>query len=638
LMNDGDNAAKGGGYQWLNFSSAKSQNSKNAHFRVFGKSIWETLVSDPSNDPKEGAAAGEVHGRKSFPELVAVAPKAGELPRVELDTPEGKTHAESALKISWKRGSSSNATTRRARAENDVLSQKIASVRQVLIDVSEGVSSTVLADIKSSVTQMINNAEEGDVIGIQMFSKDMTEIAPLTVILGESERNTLISTLEKIKSESELPYLNDALQKTLANLLNANTGDDYISSIFLFANGYNASNSFSAFNSIEKAEIPTYIFHTSQSWSSETVLRKLAKETEGSYYDANDSSELSELIWDAEIDSSPVVDIEVNTASKQIDINETLSLYVDDNLGEIEITLDYSGNVKNLTMEMISPDGTTNSLTTEDYCEEYSEDGYTDNFCFIDFPSLSTGLWQLRLINAIKADDDEDNYLFYNVNAYPADNHEVIFAGVNPRGGNYLIEKGQPLIIEASVASDLKITGIDIRGELETPDGSQIAFTLNDEGVAPDSKSQDGIYTASLDAPDVGDYGVTVWFDNSANTGSFTNKGPLYARFTPDTKLIPVNQAFTRSAFTAMTVREKHADYDRIMDWLEIVQSNIYPTIGVSYLGLTDGYNAVRHYIKSDWALGELNGVIYKRDPQTEQIIPVGSIVDLLPSAEEAGF
>ncbi len=50
VMNDGDNAAKpkeqGGGYQWLNFSSAKSQNSKNAHYRVFGKSAWETLVTE----------------------------------------------------------------------------------------------------------------------------------------------------------------------------------------------------------------------------------------------------------------------------------------------------------------------------------------------------------------------------------------------------------------------------------------------------------------------------------------------------------------------------------------------------------------------------------------------------------------
>jgi len=572
-----------------------------------------------------------------------------------LDTSVGKTQAKSALNIIWKRGSSSNATRKRTkqgdnnfvindgenfssvvtrlRAANTEPSQKIASVRQVLIDVSEGVPSAVLADIRSAVTQLINNAEEGDVIGIQMFSKNVTEIAPLTVITGESERNVLISTLGNIKSEPELPHLNDALQKALNNLRSDNTDDHYMSSIFLFANGYNASDIFSAFGSIEKAGIPAYIFHTSQSWSSDVVLRKLAKETEGGYYDASDSSELSELLWDAEIDSSPAVDVKVNTAFKQINKDETLPFYIDDSLGEIEITLDYSGSTKNLTLEMLGPDGTTNPLTATDYCEEFSEDNYTDSFCLIDFPSLTSGLWKLHIVGG-----NADNYLYYNVNAYPTDNHEVIYATVNPRGGNYLIEKGQPLIVEASAGSHFKITGIDVKGELEAPDGSQVAFTLNDEGIAPDAKAQDGIYTAALDASNVGDYGVTVWFDNSTNVGSFTNKGYSYARATPPMKLTPVNQAFTRSAFTAMTVREKRSDYDRVMDWLEIVQSNIYVTIGMRDLGLYDGYTAVRHYPKSNSALGELNGVIHRHDPESNKNIPVGSVADLLPNAKEAGF
>jgi len=92
-------AAVSGNFNWLNFSVVKNIGGDTAQRRVYEASGWETLMRQPSEDPRSLRQLA-LPRRGYYPELASVAPDTGEDSSLELNTtPTSVTRG--ALNITW---------------------------------------------------------------------------------------------------------------------------------------------------------------------------------------------------------------------------------------------------------------------------------------------------------------------------------------------------------------------------------------------------------------------------------------------------------------------------------------------------------------------------------------------------------
>lgn len=100
VMNDSWMACKADDFNWLNFSIAKNQTRRNAQYRVYGATAWETLIRPSSEDPRDGSRRARVP-RSYYPDLVAFAPEGNDNASLELPSPNAITESRSDLDIIW---------------------------------------------------------------------------------------------------------------------------------------------------------------------------------------------------------------------------------------------------------------------------------------------------------------------------------------------------------------------------------------------------------------------------------------------------------------------------------------------------------------------------------------------------------
>ena len=96
IMNSEWNA-RSGNYSWLNFSTSLNNTGNTAQYRLYRASDWETLARVPALDPRDGVLMNYPK-RLYYPELAAVAPLAGQAPRIDL---VANNAARSAIQIVW---------------------------------------------------------------------------------------------------------------------------------------------------------------------------------------------------------------------------------------------------------------------------------------------------------------------------------------------------------------------------------------------------------------------------------------------------------------------------------------------------------------------------------------------------------
>lgn len=100
VMNDTWIACEEGDFDWLNFSIPRNQTGRNAQYRAYEASAWETLVRPPSQDPRNGNRVASIE-RPYYPELADFAPPGNEDASLELTAPDAESRARSALNIVW---------------------------------------------------------------------------------------------------------------------------------------------------------------------------------------------------------------------------------------------------------------------------------------------------------------------------------------------------------------------------------------------------------------------------------------------------------------------------------------------------------------------------------------------------------
>ncbi|OUD15341.1 vWA domain-containing protein [Thioflexithrix psekupsensis] len=541
---------------WLNFSTALNfdpSGGKTAQAHVYGKSGWDTLLSDPSTDRKN-------IGRAFYPELAAVKPEPGRLPTVELGTEEATQKARSDLKIEWKQGATQAERTQ-LRATRDghetQANDEVFLVRQFVIDTSAAMSIKDLEAIKATLQSLVSRAESDEVIGIVTFSDTPNVLVPPTRVSSAQQRQHLIDQIKTIKQEPKATALGNALDRAQMDLLAGQFSDEANWLVYLFASGKNTTglSPESVTRSYRDEGILLMSFITEKNVNSE--LDELSRATGGGYWTIEDTNRLAELIAEAEAEASPEVVTTVAMGYKEITGQDAFSFFLDNTLSTAEITVSYFGSSAMVTSQLIAPDGSVIEIP-EDQCEvadiEAEEEGQdADNYyyCWFDVALPMEGAWQLQV------NSDNPVGVEYYVDGLPKDNSNTYFAIVTTSDDEEYVTPGSTVTLHAKLSGKLPITELPLTAVMEGEYGEK-TVSFRDDGVAPDHKANDGEYVAVIDAIEAGYHFITVNFDNSAGTAKYSNHGVSYYNAPgnffsiPKRELETVATRFQRAAYTQL--------------------------------------------------------------------------------------
>jgi hypothetical protein len=169
--------------------------------------------------------------------------------------------------------------------------------------------------------------------------------------------------------------------------------------------------------------------------------------------------------------------------------------------------------------------------------------------CTLEVPAPAPGEWQL----VVEADPPPLDF-YYSVQAETRQPGAAYQAEVWSAVG-YPLAYPYPAVVQAEVRKGLPITNVGLVVSAIGPDGQARPLVLKDDGVAPDDRAADGLYTGYLLYDQNGDYEVRVTFDNKAGTAEYTSLGMEDGGDTT-----PVGENFLLSADTVITVVDFRAD------------------------------------------------------------------------------
>jgi uncharacterized protein YegL len=562
IMNSQYNAV-GGDNRWINFSTSVNNNSPtNAQYRAYQASAWDTLKRPVSQDPRSGSLSS-LSTRLYYSDLAAVAPAAGQMPSIEL--PAAQATARDQLQFVW----SPALSGLQSDDPSAPAQQAIPSIaRQIVIDLSRSLSASQLQDVQQVIGEIIERAEPGDQISIVTYDDTATTAQPLTTISDEASRDALIATVDNLTSGSGEPVMGAALETALTNLTSAGLDTNGTPvAVYLFAHGEfsGTPHPVNVIPDYQSATVPIYAFGLSGEDASISTLQTLAQETGGAFRLAGTPDKLFDGVESAEQDLSPIVDVNIDTDYVLLTDTEPTEIpfYIDDTLGTIEVEVAYLGDLTTASFELIDP--TDNALPITDCEVEAGDDDFDQiTVCYSEVEDVAPGEWLLLGTTS----EPEVDMLYWIGSVIDKDDTSTFQAYIELPHGE-MVTYPEPVVVRASVSQQFPVTDIDVVATIEGPDGSFEVFELADDGVAPDDMAQDGFYSGLLDYTVEGDYLITVYFDNFARTGKFseysTEFAPAPDGSTRDPQLTPVGQDFQRFAETQVNVvgvqEDDHADW-----------------------------------------------------------------------------
>jgi len=537
--------------RWLNFSTAQSNSTQNAHYRVYAANAWETLIRPIEQDPSPASNKRAYH-----PELLTHAPTTGELPSIELDTLEGLAAAVQDLQIIFKPGGM-QAATRSTQAP-----EWIGTVQYIVIDNSTAVSAQYLHHIKAAAQSVIDQAESGDVIGIFSVDSTVTPIQPLTLIDSEATRDTLITAIEDIQTgDGAEPVTGQALNSALQAMQTSPYFEQLAHATYLFTHGSHADTRISLRQAIARLindQVLLFILGDSQDIAINHELHEVAESTGGEFYRAATPRRLQQALETVHHRLSPTIDVTVAHAFLEFEQPTEVTFYVDEQLGEIEISVEFEGALDSLQITLQDPQGSNDPFTL-DHCQDVVQEAQGEaepyHFCTKEILHPLAGQWTLQLqpLQAVPAEAT------LTVTALPKNNHNSFFAAMR-------IEEPQPVVVGhtvtvfATLNADFPITNLSVTGWLETEDEQLIALPMRDDGMAPDRNAEDGVYTGNFTPEEAGKYLVFADFDNTGNSAQYSNFGLAYAPDqdgnVPEQQLSQVAYRFQRFALNKLWVVE----------------------------------------------------------------------------------
>jgi uncharacterized protein YegL len=570
IMNDQWDA-RGGNYEWLNFSTANSYQMSGggtrdtAQWRVYGADCWTTLARPVASDP--APCFPGLPARIHHPELAAVAPAAGSDPNIDLPD----TDARSDLEFVW--GSCQTAY-------------------QIVIDRSGSMTGSKLPNVKTAAKMLVDLAPLGySTIGVISYNQNVTVEHPLTAINSAADKTTIKNKIDLITRGGNTA-IGDAAQKAHDDLVAAPGLGSYNKTVYLLSDGRNTagSNPVSVIPSYQTSKIPIYAFAYGSD-ADTTLMQKLATDTNGKYYISPTSlTDITNAFQDANLQSSPTVGIskgKVETASILGPIApdaDIVSFRIDSTLSHFDVVVVFTGKLNDMEFSVRSPypyNIYENLVCTQDEPSEVKE-----RLCYYghDINSMDDiGLWDLIYYNAGEGETIFD----YHVTGYPnpdqppekrftytasvtAFPYPIKLLSATPED---FIKLPQPVKLVAVLAKDLPINGAEAIATITYQDGTtEPPLELLDNGILPDAVMNDGQYTGVFYPEVIGAYNVSVQFTAFSGSAAMTKIGRIPAQREdgkpslpePD---IPLSDSFERNASIQVNV----LDYDKI--YLPLVEN-----------------------------------------------------------------
>lgn len=553
--------AKNGDMKWLNHSTSNNIGdvARTAQGRVYGKSAWEVMLQDTSNDPKSGRKTAQPN-RTRFTTLAANAPDAATPVKEEL--PSLQATCRDQLNYVW--------------VEGDI-------DMQVVIDRSGSMGGSPITNAKQAARTLVDAVAEGTTaIGLVSFSNVATQdFAVQKIPSGDtSVKPALKNSIDAIRANG-LTALYDGSQLALDNLetYQTNSASGAPGVVFVLADGDDNSSSnteSSVIAAYQNANVPIFSFGYGSA-SPTGPLLTLANSTGGKYFSS--PTTLAE-ITDAFLQANAIATDNQNiiSSSQAITSGSTVveSIAIDSGLDNISIFVNHNGNTNDLTFNLKDPQGGVVTGVTFD-CNQV---GYTQS-CNVNVPNsiiaaTGHGEWQLEMVNSTGA---------YNVDASVNVIAEPSLEGsytvsVEGFAGN-AVAYPSPMILTTALTKDKLITGANVVATITSPYNQQSDLPMLDDGLNGDAVAGDGIYSAIAPYAANGIYQVEVKVDNASNTAQYTSTGlltPAIDGSEPVEEALPtIDENFVRIAKTSLVVTDVpySDDNDTFQDAVDLAADNL---------------------------------------------------------------
>ena len=525
IMNSQWNA-RGGDFSWLNFSTAVNHTGRTAQHRVYGASAWETLVRPVTDDPRNGQRTA-LPQRLIHAELSGSAPGANQSPAIDLPGT-----GRSDLKIIW---------------VEDL-------IYQIVIDHSGSMGSEEkMANAKTAAKLLVDLAEvEASIVGVIQFDDVVDVVQPLTPIADQATKNAIKAQIDTIVI-GDTTAIGDAAQAALDGLL-AYNAPDASPAVYLLTDGQQTAGTLLPADVIPAyaaAGVPLYTFGYGSDADGST-LGEMAAETGGQYYFSPTAfAELSKVFQDANERVSPTVGILAGSLLPQSGAPAVASFPIDDTLGDLSVAVTYPGPQAAVTLGLTGPGG---AVAPPPGCSVST----SETLCIFTLDHPATGVWTLTSSTAGAA-----VAVTYRISGR-GNGVFTYSAALNSLGG-VAVTYPQPIVLLAILGKEIPIAGAVVAAEMRTPSGTILPVTLRDDGVAPDARAQDGLYSAIVSYAENGVYNFSVQFDNSLGSAALTQAsfqptvGPN-GEVMPLPSPTPIAANFARFARAQVTVQGMQSD------------------------------------------------------------------------------
>ena len=537
--------------RWLNFSTLQSNSTQNAQHRMHNTNGWETLIRPPNQDPEHPN-----NQRNYFPELLTKAPVDGQAPSVQIDTTEGLAAAVQDLQVVFKPGGTRAITRQRTHS-----TEWIGTVQQIIIDHSNAVSAQYLHHLKAAAQSLVDQSEIGDVIGVIAVSDTVTSLQALTRIDSEATRDQLIAVIETIQPSVGDAVTGQALETALREMQASQLFDQFEHAAYLFTHGTQAVDDrplreISA--DLTHDDVLLFILGDNQDVAVNHDLHEAAEATGGEFYRAATPRRLQQALETIHQDFSPTVDVTIAHAFLQFEQTTEIRFYLDEQLADIEITVEFEGALDSLQITLQNPQGTSELLTfaqCQDVRQEAENGVELYHFCTKKLQHPLSGFWTMQLQSTQVGEAEAT----VTVSALPKNNADSFFASIRTEEPQP-VAIGQELTVLATLNADFPVTNLQVSGWIETEDEQLLSMQLRDDGIAPDRDAEDGVYTGSFIPQEAGKYLVFVEFDNISNSAQYSDFGLAYAPDqegnVPEQQLTPVDYVFQRFSLNKVWVVE----------------------------------------------------------------------------------
>lgn len=162
-----------------------------------------------------------------------------------------------------------------------------------------------------------------------------------------------------------------------------------------------------------------------------------------------------------------------------------------DSYGDIDLTVNLYWETGDMDVALVKPDGTVIERVAAEAAESDLDGGKESDSAFIRVSNPEAGTWKVRVVPA--AESGEQAYLAM-VSCTGRDNMRMYAQA----SGDSLTWPA-PLVVSAYFGGAVPaITGAVVTAVATCPDGTEVPFELNDDGVNGDEEAGDGVYSAEF--------------------------------------------------------------------------------------------------------------------------------------------